>query len=58
MSIKYWDELTPEQQEKVLDKVQDLSLFAEFRENARTLFTGNRLYAFDAQLNVHALSGE
>lgn len=56
-NMKYFKELTKDQQEKVLDNIQDLPLFQPFRENARNLLLQSNTYMFDSKLKLHVLSG-
>lgn len=53
--MRYYDELTPEQQSKVLDKMDnlDLPIFMQAREAAHTLMSTCRLYIFDDSLTMY-----
>lgn len=55
--MKYFKELNYEDQNKVLDKLQDLPLFEIFRQNAYTLLMSSTIYAFDDKLNMHVNLG-
>lgn len=54
--MKYFNELTTEQQAIVLDRLQNLPLFINFRNNARDLLMTSKVYLFDEQLNMQVLA--
>lgn len=56
--MKYFKELSETDQEKVLDKLQDLPLFKHFREDARLLLLTSDLYIIDDKFKVHSLAGK
>lgn len=60
--MKYFDELSVEEQEKVLDKLQDLPLFNIFRESAKQLLLSSRQYMFERDLKgglrMHVIYGD
>ena len=56
--MKYFKELSETDQEKVLNKLQDLPLFRHFREDARLLLMTSDLYIIDDTFKVHALAGK
>lgn len=55
IKMKYFDELLIADQEKVLDKLQDLPLFKPFRENARQVLLNSTNYVFDDKLNMFSV---
>lgn len=55
--MKYFDELTPKQQDIALEKIcktKDLPLFdAHAKADTRVLLQGSKLFAFDDQLTCY-----
>lgn len=54
--MRYFKELSHQEQEIVLGNLQDLPLFEEFRRDARNLLEGSKVHMFDGSLNLHTLS--
>lgn len=50
--MRYFKELSEEEQNIVLDRLQDLPLFISFRNNARDLLMSSEVYMFDKELNM------
>ena len=56
--MKYFKELSAEDQEAVLTKLQPLPLFKHAQEDARKLLLTSDLYLIDDKLVVHSLAGK
>lgn len=56
--MKYFYELSSEQQEQCLDKIQNLPLFVSFREGVRQLLLTSKTHLVDDKLTVLALASE
>lgn len=56
--MKYFWELTEDQQERILNKLQPLPLFKHMKEDARLLLETSKNYMIDENLVVHIVIPE